>query len=135
MSEKRAFFHRSLRPKEFVIVPGVVLDSLALEHNRSIPSVANKIAKSNEYVGADRQDLEWFMQNPDEAVLKYGKPRRYQRIVFFGSAKIQGFETLKFDEDLRRGKGEFIPGSHIPLGFVWNATLGLAALREKILKD
>ncbi len=135
MSEHRSILIPDfLRHKEFVLKPEVVLDSLFQENYRPMGSVLHRLSKSEEYGVADREDLEWFMNHPDEAFARHGAIRSYERIVFFGSKKLGGFETLMWDRDARDGKGEYLPGREIPLTFVWNATLGLAALHEKVKK-
>lgn len=131
MDGRKRFFNFSFSRREVVVSPDIVLDHLPLEHNRRMSFVANKLTRSDEFSVADRSGLEWFLHNPDDAYAKYGRLRRFQRIVFLGSEGALGFETLKFDQDGRGGKGEFMLGKSIPRDFVWNSTLGLAALHPK----
>lgn len=129
MSERRQMIARLLSPRkrEVFLSNVITLDPLVHEEGRSIAAVANRLARSDEYAVSGESEANWFMENADAANATYGPLRPYERIVFFGAAQMRGFQTLKWEAQSRL----FLPGSPIPLTFVWNSMFGLAALREK----
>lgn len=108
-------------------VGGIIIDPLVERQAENMWHLRRTLRRN--YIHTGPKELQWFMDKPDEACALIGKPRPYERVVFFDSLTADGqIENLRWDAE--NGNG-FQKASPLRKDFGWNSMLGLAALYVK----